>query len=362
MKKIAALLLTAAMMAATLTGCSSNKATGSDAAGAAETADTGGAAAEEEGGQEAEKAPAASDIKVALICSSSGLGDNSFNDAAWAGFNKAKEELGVEIKVVEPTDVADYMTSASTVAEAGYQLIFATGNDWGDTLTEVAALYPDTYFVGLNVNAEGDNVAVAQTADNEIGFLVGALAAMMSESDTVGFLGGKDVPSQVRFNVGYCEGAAHVNKDIQTLTTYVGAFNDPTTGKEYALEMMNQGADVIFHTAGQSGQGLFEAIRETEGVYAIGVDSDQDDQVEGKVLTSAMKRLDVIAYDMIKKVMNNEFSSGKVIYDLKNDGVGLTEFTYTADMIGEENLGKLEELKQGIIDGSIKVTDTYDEN
>lgn len=356
MKKLVALLLTASMTAMMVAGCG--------AGGGKSSTETAQTVTQETGSQEEvkEETPAAAGIKAALICSSSGLGDNSFNDAAWAGFNKAQESLGVEIKVVEPTDVADYMTSASTVAEAGYNLIFATGNDWGDTLTEVAARYPDTYFVGLNVNAEGDNVAVAQTADHEIGFLAGALAAMMSQSKTVGFLGGKDVPSQVRFNVGYSEGAAYVNPDIQTLTTYVGAFNDPTTGKEYALEMMNQGADVIFHTAGQSGQGLFEAVREADGVYAIGVDSDQDAQVEGKVLTSAMKRLDIIAFDMIQKVMNNEFSSGKVIYDLANGGVSLTDFTYTKELIGEENLQKLEELQKGIMDKTIKVTDTYEEN
>ena len=339
LKKTVALLLTASMTALTFAGCGGD----SDDQGS--------------GGKEGSK----SDVKAALICSSSGLGDNSFNDAAWVGFNNAEEELGVEITVVEPADVADYLTSASTLAESGYDIVFATGNDWGDTITEVAALYPDTYFVGLNVEAEGDNVAVAQTADHEIGFLVGALASMMSKSGTVGFLGGKDVPSQERFNVGYSEGAQYINSEINILTTYVGAFNDPSTGKEYSMEMINQGADVIFHTAGQSGNGLFEAISENEGVYAIGVDSDQDAMVEGKVLTSAMKRLDTIAYDMISKVVDGDFESGTVIYDLANDGVGLTDFEYTKDTIGEDNIAKLEELKQEIIDGTIEVTDIYEE-
>lgn len=342
MKKLVSLVLTAAMVI-TMAGCGSNKE----------------AAATDSKTEVTEEKTESSDVKVALICSSSGLGDNSFNDMAWSGFTKASEELGVETKVVEPSDVADYLSSASTVAEAGYNLVFATGNDWGDTLTEVAALYPETYFVGLNVDAAGDNVAVAQTADNEIGFLAGALAAMVSKSGTVGFLGGKDVPSQERFNVGYAEGAVYMNAAEQVLTTYVGAFNDPTTGKEYALEMMNQGADVIFHTAGQSGQGLFEAVKEKDDAYAIGVDSNQDAQVEGKILTSAMKRLDVIAYDMIQKVIDKKFESGKVIYNLANDGVGLTEFEYSKDIIGADNITKLDELKKQIIDGTIKVTDTY---
>lgn len=316
--------------------------------------------AEDDNNAEAQE-PAGEKVKVALIASSSGLGDRSFNDAAWEGFQKAESELGVEIKVVEPEGVADYQSAASSLANAGYQLIFATGNDWGDTLTEVAAQYPEVYFVGLNVTATGDNVAVAQTADNEIGFMVGALAAMMSQSGTVGFIGGKEVPSQVRFQVGYAEGVAYVNPDAEVLTTYVGAFNDPTTGKEYALELINQGADVIFHTAGKSGEGMFEAVKENEGVYAIGVDSNQDYIVEGKVLTTAEKRLGNIAYDMIKKVVDGSFTAGINIYDLANDGVGITDMQYTKDVIGEENIAKLDEIKAGIIDGSIVVTDTYDQ-
>ncbi len=342
MKKILCLVLTLVLAFTLFAGCGSNDAATDDAAN----------------GDNAESAEGEK-IKVALIASSSGLGDRSFNDGAWAGFQKAEQELGVEIQVVEPEGVADYQSAASTLANAGYKLIFATGNDWGDTITTVAAQYPDVCFVGLNVTATGDNVAVAQTADHQLGFLAGALAAMMTESNTVGYIGGAEVPSQVRFQVGYQEGVAYINPETSVLSTFVGAFNDPATGKEFALELINQGADVIFHTAGQSGGGLFEAVEETEGVYAIGVDSNQDGIVEGKVLTSTLKNLDAIAYDMIERVVNGNFTSGTVVYDLTNGGVGLTEMEFTKDLIGEENLAKLEEIKAGIIDGTIEVTDTY---
>ena len=342
MKKMLCLVLTLVLAFTLFAGCGSNDAATDDAAN----------------GDNAESAEGEK-IKVALIASSSGLGDRSFNDGAWAGFQKAEQELGVEIQVVEPEGVADYQSAASTLANAGYKLIFATGNDWGDTITTVAAQYPDVCFVGLNVTATGDNVAVAQTADHQLGFLAGALAAMMTESNTVGYIGGAEVPSQVRFQVGYQEGVAYINPETSVLSTFVGAFNDPATGKEFALELINQGADVIFHTAGQSGGGLFEAVEETEGVYAIGVDSNQDSIVEGKVLTSTLKNLDAIAYDMIERVVNGNFTSGTVVYDLTNGGVGLTEMEFTKDLIGEENLAKLEEIKAGIIDGTIEVTDTY---
>lgn len=355
MKKMIAILLTLAL-ALSMAACASNSTPAATTAAAA--ADPAADSAET---TEAATKPGEG-YKVALIASSSGLGDRSFNDAAWEGFNNAQNDLGVEIKVVEPKDVADYVSSASALAEAGYQMIFATGSDWGDTITEVSTLYPDVKFVGLNVNATGDNVAIARTADHQIGFLAGALAAMMSQTGTVGYIGGKENASQVRFNTAYVEGAKYVSDSTNVLTAWAGAFNDPAKGKEYALELANQGADVIFHTAGQTGNGLFEAIQELDNVYAIGVDSNQDYIVEGKVLTTAEKHLQVIAYDMIEKLINGTFTAGVNLYDLANDGVGLTDMEFTKDLIGAERLAKLDEIKAGIIDGSIHVTDTFEQN
>ena len=355
MKKMIAILLTL-VLAVSMAACGSSTPAATTTPAAA---DTTAAAAEETTAAEAKPGEG---YKVALIASSSGLGDRSFNDAAWEGFNNAQNELGVEIKVVEPKDVADYVSSASALAEAGYQLIFATGSDWADTLTEVSALYPDVKFVGLNVNATGDNVAIARTADHQIGFLAGALAAMMTETGTVGYIGGKENASQVRFNTAYIEGAKYVDDSTNVLTAWAGAFNDPAKGKEYALELANQGADVIFHTAGQTGNGLFEAIQELDNVYAIGVDSNQDYIVEGKVLTTAEKHLQVIAYDMIEKLINGTFTPGVNLYDLANNGVGLTDMEFTKDLIGSERLAKLNEIKEGIINGSIHVTDTFEQN
>jgi len=300
-------------------------------------------------------------IKVALIASSSGLGDRSFNDSAWAGFEKAAEEFGVEIKAIEPKSPADYVTSATSLANGGYDLIFAVGNDWGDTIKEVAPQFPDTKWLGLNYDAEGDNVLIARTADPEIGFLAGALAAMVSESNTVGFIGGKDVPSINRMEVGYEEGAKYVNPDITYYGTYVGAFDDPVKGKEFALQLISQGADVIFHAAGKSGEGLFEAVRSTDGVYAIGVDSNQDYIVEGRVLTTAQKRLDIISYETIKSVVEGSFEAGNKVYGLAEGGVSLTDFEFTKDVIGEENLNAIKELQDKIISGEIKVTDIYNQ-
>lgn len=299
--------------------------------------------------------------KVALITSVGGLGDRSFSDAAWSGFQKAEQELGVEIKVIEPQSVADYQTSLTSVADTGFEFIMVVGNDWADALNTVAPQYPETKFLGVNLNIELDNVAVAKFADHEGSFIVGALAAMVSESGIIGFIGGNDVPAINRFYVGYEEGAKYVNPEIKVIPTYVGSFADPGKGKEFAIQLISQKADVIFHAAGKSGEGLFEALKETDGVYGIGVDQDQDYIVEGKILTSMVKRVDVAAYDCIKQIVEGNFGAGNKVYGLKEGGVGSSDMTFTKDKIAEETLAQLETIKQGVSDGSIKVTDVFEQ-
>jgi len=298
-------------------------------------------------------------LKVALITSAGGLGDRSFNDAAWEGFQRAEEELGVEIKVIEPQSVADYATSIKSVADTGYDFIMAVGNDWADTISTVAPQYPDTKFAGVNITVEQPNLVVARFGDHEGSFLVGALAGLMTESNTVGFLGGNDVPAINRFAVGFEEGAKYTNPDVKVLASYVGSFNDPGKGKEFALQLASEGADIIFHASGKTGEGLFEAVKELENVYAIGVDQDQDYIVPGKILTSMEKKVDVAAFDIIKSVKDDTFVGETKVYGLKEDGVGITDMEHTKDLVSQEVLDKLDEIKAKVANGEIVVTDVF---
>lgn len=302
------------------------------------------------------------DIKVALVTSSGGLGDRSFNDAAWEGFERAKAELGVEIKVVEPQSVADYSNSLSSVADSGFDFVMVVGNDWVDTLTTVAAQYSDVKFAGVNINLEAPNVAIARFSDHEGSFLVGALAALMSDTGTIGFIGGNDVPAINRFFVGYEEGAKYANPEINVLNSYVGSFADPGKGKEFALQQNDNDADIIFHAAGKTGEGLFEAVKEVEKLYAIGVDQDQDYIAPGKILTSMEKRVDVAAFDFINQVVEGNFSAKETIYGLSEDGVGLTDMEYTKEIIPTEVLNQVDDIKEKISNGEIKVTDVFETN
>lgn len=300
--------------------------------------------------------------RVALVTASGGLGDRSFNDTAWIGFQKAEQELGAEVKVVEPQSVSDYPSTLTAVADGGYDFIMAVGNDWVDTLNTVAPKYPEIRFAGVNVNCQLDNVSVAKFSDFEAGFMAGALAGMMTKTGTVGYLGGMDVPAIQRFYVGYEEGAKYVNPDVNVISAFIGSFADPGKGKEFALQLISQKADVIYHGAGKSGEGLFDAIKDApDGYYAIGCDSDQDYIVEGRVLGSTLKRVDVAAYSMIEAVMAGTLQSGDIIYNLENSGIGFSEMKYTKDTtVPKEVQDRLGEIEKQIISGEIKITDVFD--
>lgn len=297
--------------------------------------------------------------KAVLITDVGGLGDRSFSDSTWAGIQRAEKELNVEIGVIEPKTAADFGTSIVSAVNGGADIVFAFGNTFTDVINEYAPKFPDVHFVGLNSQAAGDNVTVALTADHEGSFLAGALAAMKSETGVIGAIGGVEGDSINRFLTGYEEGAKYINPSITVLKSYVGSFSDPAKGKEFSLQLMNQGADIIYHVAGGTGEGLFEAVKENEGLYAIGVDVDQDYIVEGKVLTSMKKNCDQIAFNSIKAFQDGTLATGNISYNLEKGGVGLTEMKYTKEYIGEATVKQLEEIKEKIISGEIKVTDIF---
>ena len=341
MRKVLALFLVVLMSVSVFAGCSKGDSTAT--------------------GETSEAAESATPVKVVLLTSSGGLGDRSFNDAAYAGLKRAEEELGAEIKVIEPQSSADYLQSLKTAASLNYDLVMTVGNDWADPLETVMPNYPDVKFGGINLKTEADNLAVAKFSDHEGSYLAGALAAKMTESGTIGVIGGMDIPAIKRFVVGFEEGAKYANPDVTVIPTYVGSFADPNKGKEFALQLMNEGADVIYHVAGKTGEGLFAAVKENDGVYAIGVDQDQDYIVEGKVLTSMIKRVDVAVYDFTKLVKEDAFTPGVHVYGVAEDGVSLSEMTYTKDLIPAEALEEIETIREQIADGTIKVTDLFEQ-
>ncbi len=317
---------------------------------------------------EAEEAlPQRPDLKVALIIAQGGLGDRSYNDSGFAGLTKAAQDFGVQVQTIEsPDPVGEGEKLLRTAAQAGFDLVITLEYTHFEPLARVAPEFPDTMFAILNIAVEGDNVVSVIFKEHEGSFLAGALAAMVTKDTNIpginpekiiGVIGGTQSPGIDKFLVGYEEGAHYIDPEIQVLRSYSNSFGDPAKGKELALAMFEQGADIVYQVAGGTGEGVIEAAKET-GHYAIGVDSDQDYIAPGHVLTSMLKRVDVAVYGLIEQLVRGELKGGTVVtYGLKEGGVGLSEMKYTRHLIPKEYIDKVKELQEKIISGEIKVTD-----
>jgi len=301
-------------------------------------------------------APAyAQKTRVGLIFAEGGLGDQSFNDAAYRGLMQAKEELPVEVIYVEPADIAEMEEHQRSYAELGLDLVIVIGFIHQSSLTEVSADYPDIHFAIVDDVVDNPNVTSLLFEEHEGSFLVGVVAGMMTKSNIVGFVGGMEVPLIRKFQVGFEEGVKWANPDAQVLVNYAGAFDDPGRGRELAISQYERGADIIYHAAGGTGSGVIDAAA-SHDFYAIGVDSDQDYMAPGKVLTSMIKRVDMAVYEVIKAAVEGTLEGGTWTFGVADGGVGTSEFTYTRDIIPQEVFDKVEEAKQKIISGEIVVT------
>lgn len=301
-------------------------------------------------------APAyAQKTRVGLIFAEGGLGDQSFNDAAYRGLMQAKEELPVEVIYVEPADIAEMEEHQRSYAELGLDLVIVIGFIHQSALTEVSADYPDIHFAIVDDVVDNPNVTSLLFEEHEGSFLVGVVAGMMTKSNIVGFVGGMEVPLIRKFQVGFEEGVKWANPDAQVLVNYAGAFDDPGRGRELAISQNERGADIVYHAAGGTGSGVIDAAV-SNGFYAIGVDSDQDFMAPGTVLTSMVKRVDLAVYEVIKAAAEGTLEGGIWSFGIEDGGVGTSEFLYTKDIIPQEVLDTIEEAKQKIISGEIVVS------
>lgn len=306
--------------------------------------------------------------KIGLLFDVTGRGDKSFNDSAAAGLDKAKKEFGVVGAESTPTasDGSDRPERLKNLVSQGNELVIGVGFLWGDALAAGAKANPNTKFAIVDSVVEAANVSSLTFAEHEGSYLVGVAAALKSKSGKIGFIGGVQNDLIKKFEVGFVKGVkdtkASATVDVKYLTQPpdFSGFNDPAKGKATAKAMYDSGIDTIYHAAGGSGKGLFEAAKETGkkagDVWAIGVDSDQyltvAADLQPYILTSMLKRVDVAVYDTIKDFVGNAFKGGTVrVFDLKADGVGYATSGKNVDDIKD----KLEAAKKSIIDGKITV-------
>lgn len=339
-------LAVVALLAPALTGCPGDK-PGNPQQGAAPAAPSTGKT-----------------IKAGLVTDTGGVGDKSFNAAANTGLEQAAKELGASIKVTESKQAADYVGNLSRFAQNGYDVVFAVGFLMQDALAEVAPRFPNVKFAIIDGDAppNAPNCVSLKFREEEGSFLAGALAGAMTKTNKIGFVGGMEVPLIKKFEAGYKAGALTTNPKIQFTVGYAQSWTDPQKGQELALSQLGAGADIIYQAAGQSGLGVITAVKNKgAGVYAIGVDKDQDGEAPGRVLTSMIKRIDTAVFDTCKKVANGSFKAGAYEFGLNNEGVGLSPMTYTKNDVPAGAMATINALKQQIIAGSLKPPTTLDE-
>lgn len=367
-KLVVALLMVVALLLAACNGNQAEPSAGNTDEPAA-TADTGTdeEAMEETPEEEAteDEADAEGDCAseevfcVGLVTDVGEVDDKSFNQSAYEAVLQAEAELGAQINYVETRDANDYEANIRLFADNGYDVIVTVGFALGEATLAMAQEYPDIHFIGVD-QFQGevvDNVAGVVFNEDRAGFLAGALAAMLSESGTIAaVLGTNLVPPVVAFNEGYLNGAAYINPDINIISTYHPggldvAFTDPEWGATTAAQAIDQGADVVFGAGGKTGNGALIEVASHEGVYCIGVDTDQWETVPEAhpcLVSSAMKLITPAVFELIQLSLNGEFPGGNFFGD-----VGLAPFHDFEDEVPEDVKARLEEINAGLMDGSI---------
>ena len=302
-------------------------------------------------------------IQVGMVFDIGGKGDKSFNDSAYRGLLLAADELGVTFTEFEPGQDADRETGLRKLAQSGYDLIIGVGFLFSDAIRSVAADYPEAKFACVDYDVRPDeelppNLAGLTFREEEGSFLVGVLAGNFTKTDRIGFIGGMDIPLIHRFEAGYLAGAAYANPRVSTTVAYAGstpqAFADPAKGKELALLQYGRGVDIIYHASGSTGNGVIEAAKET-GLYAIGVDSNQNYMAPGRVLTSMVKRVDNAVYMTVKAVVEGTFEGGVREFGLADNGIGYAVDQYNEALLDEGMIALVEEARAAIIAGEISV-------
>ncbi len=301
-------------------------------------------------------------IKVAFVTSESGMGDRSFNDMMDQGMKRAVKELDIDYVIIQPRSISEFQPSLARAAAQGFDIIIGSSFDMIKPMQAVAAAFPNQKFGLVDVGPDpvAPNVVSSVTKDWEGSFLVGVIAAKVSKTGTIGFVGGKDIPIIHRFFVGYYYGSKMAKPEVKVLESYSGTFTDPAAGKEYTLALVNQGSDINFAVAGATSAGVIDAAK-TSNTFAIGVDSDQNYMAPGHVLTSMVKRVDTQAFDMIKSVVDGSFKGGTVhYYGLKEGGVDAAMDEYNKGLIPDDVLKQVDALRQQVISGEIVVPNYFD--
>ena len=300
-------------------------------------------------------------IRVTMIYPSDCIGDSSYCDSFHIGVRTAEAVLGISLTEVNGME-SDPAVTEMQLREAAQNsdLVLAAGYQMGEPLSRVAPEFPDVKFAIFDVVLDIPNVASVNYKANEGSFLVGAIAALKTESGKIGYIGGADVPLLHEFEAGYVAGIRAINPDAEISVEYISenasGFEQPDRAKEMALAQYESGVDVIYAAAGGSGQGVLEAAQE-QGKYIIWVDSNGNHLAPGLVLTSMVKEISASVETVISETAEGNFMAGVRYLGLEDGGVSYAVDEHNQSLLSDEILATVESLKAKIIAGEIVVPD-----
>jgi basic membrane protein A len=299
-------------------------------------------------------------VKVGLVTDVGGVNDQSFNQSAWVGLQRLRDETGANVRYIESRDESNYAPNIETFAGENYDLIWGVGFMLGDAFAQAGKDYPTRQFAIVDYAYSPDqvpnkNVTGVVFSAEECSFLVGYIAGKVTKTNKIGHVNGVSSTTMESFAVGYYAGALTANPNIQIMGQYSGSFGDPAAGKAIANQYYADGADMIYQAAGGTGAGVIEAARELNK-WAIGVDMDQNYIAPNNVLTSALKRVDNALFDVSDQMRKGTLQGGStLLYNLKNNGVG---YATTGNHIPQNVITEVEAIKARIISGAQKVPAT----
>lgn len=305
------------------------------------------------GCQSAQKAEAKKPVKIGVMLSEDGLGDQSFNDMAFDGLVKARDEQGILFDYKELADTKSYVKGFNELINEGSDLIIGVGYTQQTAMEKVAKAHPDKSFVLVDAVSKVKNITSLTFKEDEGSYLAGLVAGMKTTTNIIGFIGGADVPLIHKFARGFQQGVKKVNPNATVLVQYAGDYGNDKLGKKIADTMINQGADFIYPAAGFTGVG---ALKEAQArhVYAIGVDSDQYFLAEKAVVTSMMKRVDVGIYQTVKDfAKHKKLTEHHIVLGLKENGIALAPIRIIKLSPSEQQM--FNKIKTSLTKGDIQI-------
>lgn len=274
------------------------------------------------------------------------------------GVDRLKEELGLDVNVVVCTEVSEYYDQMQALCEENYDIIYFVYDNFLEAAKKLCVLYPDTMFIGLWIDLQGEdaapNLKPVHFRSEQGSFMCGVVAALMSETGKVGFIGGGNNPGIKVFLAGYEAGINYVDNGTELMVSWANTFDDPLKGQELALSLNERGCDVIYQAASQTGLGVFQAAQD-KGFFAVGVDVDQSSLAPENIICSSLLDHGYATYDTISQAINSQFSNEQIYYGLQE---GMPVIAINDALVSGEVIQQVKDIEQKIIAGEIEIPTT----